>query len=157
MPVIDTRVRRASRTAAEEHSPVKTAASVISSRDFVALGALLSAAHQVQPGDDMQPLALSAALGAGALGGRAIADGEGRPVCVLAEVDRVAAVRAAVSAELTRHGDRAPRCLTFTPRPGAAPLDTLAPICDRPCTDCGAGPRAGRSRRCADRGSSPGR
>jgi galactokinase len=116
--IVDPRVRRAPRAVTAEDSPVAAAAAVVARGDFAALGALLTAAHEAQPCDPEQQAAVTAALRAGALGARAISDGPGRPVCVLVAVDRVAAVRAAVSAELTRDGGRAPRCLTFTPAPG---------------------------------------
>jgi galactokinase len=123
--LIDTRVRRASRPAAPEDSPLEAAATALAQGDFAALGALLTAAHQVQPCDDLQYIALSAALQAGALGGRAVADGAGRPVCVLVAADRVTAVRVKVAADFARAGARPPRFLTFTP--AAGPAQPLTP------------------------------
>jgi len=116
--LIDTRVRRAPQQAPAEDSPVTQAAAAMATGDFAALGALLSAADEVHPGDGVQRAAVWAALRAGALGGRAVTDGPGRPVCVLVPASRIAAVRAAVGAEFAQSGARPPRCLTFTPAAG---------------------------------------
>jgi galactokinase len=116
--VIDTRVRGTVRSAPAEDSPVATAATAAAAGDFTLLAALLTAAHEKQPCDGVQRAAVSAALRAGALGARAIADGPGRPVCVLAPVDRVTDVRATVGGEFARSGYRAPRFLTCTPVAG---------------------------------------
>jgi galactokinase len=76
---------------------------------------MLTAAHEGQPGDAEQHAAVTAALRAGALGGRSLTEGPGRPVLLLVPVDRIAAVRAGVTAEFACAGARAPRFLTFTP------------------------------------------
>jgi galactokinase len=123
--LIDPRIRREPWLPFAEDSPVAAAAAVVGEGDFAALGALLTAAHESHPGDAEQRAAVTAALRAGALGARALADGPGRPVCVLTPVDAVAAVRAEVAAALTRDGGRPPRCLTFTPGPGP---DQPAPL-----------------------------
>jgi galactokinase len=116
--LIDPRVRGTVRSAPAEDSPVAAAATAATAGDFTLLAALLTAAHENQPGDSVQRAAVSAALRAGALGARAIADGPGRPVCVLAPVDRVTDVRAKVGGEFARSGYRPPRFLTFTPAAG---------------------------------------
>jgi hypothetical protein len=116
--LIDPRVRRGARPALAEGSPVKVAATALAAGDFAALGLLLTAAHEQQPRDGEQRAAVAAALRAGALGGRAVTDGPGRPVCLLVPADRVREVRAAVAGEFRRIGYRAPRFLTFTPGPG---------------------------------------
>ena len=116
--LVDTRVRRAARQAPAEDSPLADAAAVAAAGDFAALGALLTAAHERQLGDGVQNAAVAAGLRAGALGGRAIADGPGRPACLLVPVDRVTAVRAEVSTEFDHGGARPPRFLTFTPAAG---------------------------------------
>jgi galactokinase len=123
--LIDPRVRREPLGPVAEDSPVTAAATVVAEGDFAALGALLTAAHESHPGDAEQQAAVSAALRGGALGARALTDGPGRPVCVLAPLDAVAAVRAAVAADFDQRGDRPPRCLTFTPGPGP---DQPAPL-----------------------------
>lgn len=116
--LIDTRVRGTVRSASAEDSPVAVAATAAAAGDFTLLGALLTAAHEKQPCDSVQRAAVAAALRAGALGARAIADGPGRPVCVLAPVGRVTDVRATVGGEFARSGYRPPRFLTFTPAAG---------------------------------------
>jgi hypothetical protein len=123
--LVDTRVRRAPQQAPAEDSPVAAAAAAAAAADFAALGALLTAAHEQQPGDGVQRAVMWAGLQAGALGGRAVADGPGRPVCLLVPVGRITAVRAEIRAEFARSGARAPRCLTFTP--GRGP-DQPAPL-----------------------------
>jgi galactokinase len=113
--LIDTRIRRAPQTALAQDSPVTEAAAAAMAGDYAKLGRMLTAAHENQPGDPEQHAAVTAALRAGALGGRALTEGPGRPVLLLVPVDQIAAVRAGVSAEFARGGARAPRFLTFTP------------------------------------------
>jgi hypothetical protein len=86
---------------------------------------LLSAAHERQRGDAVQDAAVAAGRRAGAIGGRAITDGTGRPVLLLVHVDNVLQVRAEVGADFDRGGARPPRFLTFTP---AAGPDRPAPL-----------------------------
>jgi galactokinase len=116
--LIDTRVRRDDQSPPAEDSPVAAAAAAATAGNFALLGALLTAAHQAQPRDDVQHVAVSGALRAGALGARAITDGQGRPVCALVPVEKVADVRASVCDEFARGGHRPPRFLTFTPAAG---------------------------------------
>lgn len=116
--LVDTRVRRAVRQTAPESFAVKTAAAAIAAGDFTVLGTLLNVAHEQQPGDDEQRTAVAAGLRAGALGARAVADGAGRPACLLIPADCIPEARAEVSGEFRRAGYRPPRFLTFTPAPG---------------------------------------
>jgi galactokinase len=124
--LIDTRVRRAPGPVYAEESPVSAAATALETDDFAVLGALLTAAHAAQPGDPEQQAAVTTAIRAGALGARAITEGQGRPALVLIAADRVPGLRAAVCADLERAGYRVPRFLTFTPTAGASQLTVLA-------------------------------
>jgi hypothetical protein len=123
--LVDTRVRRALRPAPAEESPVTEGSAAAAAGDFERLGALLTAAHERRLGAGVQNAAVAAGLRAGALGGRAVSDGPGRPVLLLVHVDRVLPVRAGVSTEFDRGGARPPRFLTFTP---AAGPDQPAPL-----------------------------
>jgi galactokinase len=133
--LIDTRVRRAVQPLPVEKSPVTHATMAIAAGDFRMLGSLLTEAHEQQPGDGEQRTAVSAARRAGALGGRAVADGPGRPVCLLVPADGVPGVRDEVNDEFSRAGYRPPRFLTFTPASGPdqpAAVNSLSPaLCPR--------------------------
>ncbi|TSE01110.1 hypothetical protein FOS14_05015 [Skermania sp. ID1734] len=59
-----------------------------------------------------QDVAVAAAIGAGALGARAISDGLGAPVVALVPIERVRPVRAAVNREFLARNWRQPRFLT---------------------------------------------
>jgi galactokinase len=117
--IIDPRVRGEPLSAPVEKSPVAAAARALSEGAIVAIGPLLTAAHEAVACDDVQQMVVSAALRAGALGARAITDGPGRPACALVPVGRLADVRAGVCAALARGKLRPPRFLTFTPAHGA--------------------------------------
>jgi galactokinase len=116
--IIDTRVRGKPLSAPAERSPVAVAARALSEGAIVAIGPLLTAAHEAMACDDVQQMVVSAALRAGALGARAITDGPGRPACALVPVGRLADVRAGVCAWFARGKLRPPRFLTFTPADG---------------------------------------
>jgi len=126
--IIDTRVRDVPRPAPAEHSPVPDA--------LPALGPMLTAAHNALGCDPVQELAVSAALPAGALGARAIFDGCGRPVVALLPVDRLADVRAEVTAEFGRRWLRLPRFLTFTPAGGPWSTGAASPAPDPASPPC---------------------
>jgi galactokinase len=116
--IIDTRIRSKPPPAPAESSPVAVAASILREGDITAIGPLLTAAHKAMACDDVQQAAVSAALRAGALGARAIADGPGRPACALVPVDLLADVRVGVGARFARERLRPPRFLTFTAMDG---------------------------------------
>jgi galactokinase len=118
LAVIDTRVRRIPQPPATERAPVQAAAAALDAGDFRRLGPLLTAAHRALSRDDVQDIAVSAALAAGALGARAITDGPGRPACALLPAGRLGDVRAALLAAFTRSGFRTPRLLTISPAAG---------------------------------------
>jgi galactokinase len=118
LAVIDTRVRGVPQPPATERAPVEAAAAALNAGDFRLLGALLTASHRTLPRDDVQEIAVSAALAAGALGARAITDGPGRPACALLPAVHLADVRAALLAAFTRRGFRTPRLLTISPADG---------------------------------------
>ena len=115
--IIDTRIRDAERPAPAEASSLAAAVKALAAGDLTAIGALLTAAHEALDCVDAQHGAVTAALGAGALGARAIADGPGRPACALVPASRLADVRAAVRAWFSGNELRPPRLLTFTPAP----------------------------------------
>ncbi|MGH3156265.1 MAG: hypothetical protein ACRDNF_06790 [Streptosporangiaceae bacterium] len=116
--VIDTRVRGATQPPILERAPMAAAAAALEAGAFEALGPMLTAAHATLPCDDVQEIAVSAALGAGALGARMIVDGPGRPVCALLPARRLAEVRIAVAGAFARRRLRAPRFLTLSPAHG---------------------------------------
>jgi len=116
--IIDTRVRETSRRELAEHAPVEAAARALDAGALTTLGPMLTAAHKTLACDSAQQIAASAALRAGALGARMIADGPGRPVCALVPVSRLAHLRAGVTAEFARRRLRSPRFLTFIPAEG---------------------------------------
>jgi galactokinase len=116
--IIDTRVRGLPPEPAVERAPVLAAAAALEAGAIEALGPLLTAAHAALAVSDVQQLAVSAALGAGALGARMITDGPGRPVCVLLPAERLADVRSEVVRAFTEQRLRSPRFLTVLPAPG---------------------------------------
>lgn len=113
--VIDTQVRGTAQPEIVEHAPMEAAAKAVDAGAFEALGAMLTAAHAALASDDVQDIAVSAALDAGALGARMIVDGPGRPVCVLLPADRLADVRIGVLGAFAARQLRAPRFLSFSP------------------------------------------
>jgi len=116
--VIDTRVRGIPRPPIIEWAPLEAAAAALDARAFEALGPLLTAAHAAAACDEVQEIAVSAALDAGALGARMIVDGPGRPVCALLPARRLADVRIGVLGAFARRRLRAPRFLTVSPAEG---------------------------------------
>jgi galactokinase len=118
LALIDTRVRGAVPPVPAESSPVSAADEMISWGDISVVGPLMTVAHRSLPCDEVQHIAVSAALRAGAAGARAITDGPGRPVCALVSVNRLADVRAALADAFAARQLRPPRLLTFTPAPG---------------------------------------
>jgi galactokinase len=113
--VIDTQVRGTPQPPVIECAPVQAAAEVLDAGAFEALGPMLTAAHAALACDDVQEIAVSAALEAGALGARMIVDGPGRPVCALLPAERLADVRIGVLGAFARRRFRTPRFLTFSP------------------------------------------
>jgi galactokinase len=101
-----------------EHAPVEAAAAALAAGAFGALGPMLTVAHAAQACHEAQDLAVSAALGAGALGARMIVDGPGRPVCALLPAERLADVRIEAAGAFTRRRLRSPRFLTVSPAHG---------------------------------------
>jgi len=116
--IIDTRVRGLPPEPAIERAPAQAAAAALAAGAIEALGPLLTAAHATLVVSDVQQLAVSAALGAGALGARMITDGPGRPVCALVPAERLADVRGEVVRAFTGRRLRSPRFLTVSPAPG---------------------------------------
>jgi galactokinase len=117
--IIDTRVRGVPQPPLAESSPVDEAAAALDAGDIEALGPMLTAAHRRLEPDEVQEVAVSAALSAGALGARMITDGPGRPALALLPASRLAAVRTAVSGALQARGSRPARFLTIAPARGA--------------------------------------
>jgi galactokinase len=113
--VIDTRVRGTAQPPVSEHAPVQAAAELLEAGAYEGLGPMLTAAHAALACDDVQQIAVSAALEAGALGARMIVDGPGRPVCALLPAERIAGIRSGVLGAFARTGLRTPRFLTFSP------------------------------------------
>ncbi len=117
--VIDTRVRGTLQPPITEHAPVEAAAASLEGGAIGALGPMLTAAHAALAADEVQDVAVSAALAAGALGARMIADGPGRPVLALLPARLLPEVRIAVSRAFAASGFRPPRFLTVSPAGGA--------------------------------------
>jgi galactokinase len=113
--VIDTRVRSVPQPSIVERAPMEAAAAALDADAFEALGPMLTAAHAALACDEVQEIAVAAALDAGALGARMIVDGPGRPVCALLEAQRLADVRIGVGRAFARRHLRAPRFLTVSP------------------------------------------
>jgi galactokinase len=128
--VIDTRVRSFPQPPIAEHAPVEAAAAALAAGAFGKLGWMLTVAHAAQARADVQEIAVSAALSAGALGARLLADGPGRPVCALLPAGRLAAVRREVAGAFAHRRLRHPRFLTVSAGPGplgSAPASGCAP------------------------------
>jgi galactokinase len=128
--VIDTRVRSFPQPPIVEHAPVETAAAALAAGAFGKLGWMLTVAHAAQARADVQEIAVSAALDAGALGARLLADGPGRPVCALLPAGRLAGVRREVADAFAHRRLRRPRFLTVSAGPGplgSAPASGCAP------------------------------
>jgi len=119
LAVIDTRVRGIPQAPITEHAPMEAAAEALEAGAIEALGPMLTAAHSALAPDEVQKVAVSAALGAGALGARMITDGPGRPVLALLPAPRLPEIRAAVSRAFAARGFRSPRFLTVQPAGGA--------------------------------------
>jgi hypothetical protein len=117
--IIDTGIRGSVRPAPAEAAPLAIAARALADGDIITVGRLMTAADDPVVSHGAQLGAVTAALGAGALGARAIADGPGRPACALVHAHRLADVRAAVRAWFTGNGLLPPRFLTFTPAPAS--------------------------------------
>jgi galactokinase len=113
--VIDTRVRPGDQQAVTEKSPVESAAAALAAGELAALGPMLTAAHSTLAADDVQQVAVAAALDAGALGARMVVDGPGRPVCALVRAQGLADVRTGVRLAFAARGLRTPRFLTVAP------------------------------------------
>jgi hypothetical protein len=116
--LIDTRVRGDVQVPEPEFSPMGDIRDALETGALEALGPMLTQAHAAQAADEAQDLAVSAALGAGAIGARMLTDGPGRPVCALLHAPRLPDVRAAVAAAFADRQLRAPRFLTVSPSPG---------------------------------------
>jgi hypothetical protein len=119
LAIIDTRVRGTAPPPITEQSPVEAAAAALEAGRIEALGPMLTAAHAALAPDEVQDVAVSAALGAGALGARMIVDSPGRPVLALLPAQLLPEVRTAVSAAFAAGGFRPPRFLTVSPAGGA--------------------------------------
>jgi galactokinase len=121
--VIDTRVRDLPQPPIVEHAPVREAAAALEAGSFEALGPMLTAAHAalaaaVPAADDVQRIAVSAALDGGALGARMLVDGPGRPACALLRATLLTDVRRAIVAAFSVRRLRIPRLLTVEPAAG---------------------------------------
>jgi galactokinase len=121
--VIDTRVRDLPQPPIVEHAPVREAAAALEAGAFEALGPMLTAAHAalaaaVPAADDVQQIAVSAALDGGALGARMLVDGPGRPACALLRATLLTDVRRAIVAAFSVRRLRIPRLLTVEPAAG---------------------------------------
>jgi galactokinase len=106
-----------------EHAPVREAAAALEAGSFEALGPMLTAAHAalaaaVPAADDVQQIAVSAALDGGALGARMLVDGPGRPACALLRATLLTDVRRAIVAAFSARRLRIPRLLTVEPAAG---------------------------------------
>jgi galactokinase len=116
--IIDTLVRGVPQPQLIEHAPMEAAAAALEAGALEAIGPLLTAAHAAVACDDVQEIAVSAALESGAIGARMIVDGPGRPVCALLPAQRLADVRTGVLSAFARDGLRTPRFLTVSPAGG---------------------------------------
>jgi len=136
--VIDTRVRDVPQHPVTEHAPVWEAAAALEAGRADALGPMLTAAHtalvaalsatlsatppagpSTETGaGEVQQIAVSAALGAGALGARMLVDGPGRPACALLRAPLLTDVRRAIVAAFSARRLRIPRLLTVAPAAG---------------------------------------
>jgi len=113
--IIDTRIRQAAPPADTEQSPMEDAAAALAAGQIAALGPMLTAAHAALAPDEVQHVAVAAALEAGALGARMVVDGCGRPVCALVRAPELADVRTGVCRAFAARGLRMPRFLTVAP------------------------------------------
>jgi len=122
--VVDTRVRAEPAAPVAERTPLREVAAYLRGGDPAALGAALNAAHARLNGDGApgreQNTVVAAALGAGALGGRMIWDGPGRPVLLLLRAEDLGTIRTAVTEACVSRGLASPRFLTVTPFDAAA-------------------------------------
>jgi galactokinase len=116
--VIDTRVRDLPQPPIAEHAPAREAAAALEAGAFEALGPMLTAAHAALAADEVQQIAVSAALDAGALGARMLVDGPGRPACALLRAPLLTDVRRAIVAAFSARRLRIPRLLTVEPAAG---------------------------------------
>jgi galactokinase len=117
--VVDTRIRREPATPVAERTPLREVAASLHDGDPAALGTALNAAHARLNGAGVpcreQNTVVASALGAGALGGRMIWDGPGRPVLLLLRAEDLAPIRTAVTDACVSRGLASPRFLTVTP------------------------------------------
>jgi hypothetical protein len=113
--IIDPRVRGTEQCAMPEHTDMDAVAQAVQAGALARLGPMLTAAHAELVPDEVQEIAVRAALAGGALGARMITDGPGRPVCALVPIAAVMDVRTAVSRAFAARGLRAPRVLAVTP------------------------------------------
>lgn len=122
--VVDTRTRAEPSGPVAEHTPLRKVAAYLRGGDPAALGAAFNAAHARLNGDGVpdkeQNTVVAAALGAGALGGRMIWDGPGRPVLLLLRAEDLGTIRTAVTEACVSRGLASPRYLTVTPYAPAA-------------------------------------
>jgi len=84
-----------------------------------ALAATVPAGLPAAPAaDEVQQIAVSAALDGGALGARMLVDGPGRPACALLRATLLTDVRRAIVAAFSARRLRIPRLLTVEPAAG---------------------------------------
>jgi galactokinase len=122
--VVDTRIRGSMTAPVAERTHLPEVAAYLRGGTPAALGPALNAAHDrlrdARVPDVAQDTVVSAALSAGALGGRMIWDGPGRPVLLLLRAEELGTIRTAVTSACTSRGLRSPRFLTVTPVSHAA-------------------------------------
>ncbi|MDL4774237.1 MULTISPECIES: hypothetical protein [Thermomonosporaceae] len=117
--VADTQRRAESLRPVVERTRLREAATRLRTGGPAALGVELTAAHTRLVGAGVpvreQNTVVTAALDAGALGGRMIWDGPGRPVLLLVRAEDLGPIRTAITQACTSSGLRSPRLLTVTP------------------------------------------
>ena len=117
--VVDTRVRQEPASPVAERAPLREVAKYLSGGDPAALGAALNAAHarlrDAGVPTTEQDTVVAAAREAGALGGRMIWDGPGRPALLLLRAEDLGPVRTAITDACVASDLRSPRFLTVTP------------------------------------------
>ncbi|MCW2862492.1 MAG: hypothetical protein JWP48_4200 [Actinoallomurus sp.] len=122
--VVDTRIRGSMTAPVAERTHLPEVAAYLRGGTPAALGPALNTAHarlrEAGVPDAAQDIVVSAALSAGALGGRMIWDGPGRPVLLLLRAEELGTIRTAVTSACTSRGLRPPRFLTVTPVSPAA-------------------------------------
>ncbi|MEV5571928.1 galactokinase family protein [Spirillospora sp. NPDC052269] len=122
--LVDTRVRAEPLSPVVERTPLREVASRLSSGDLAVLGAEFTAAHtrlcEAGVPSREQRTVVTAALDAGALGGRMIWDGPGRPALLLVRAADLGPIRTAITRACLYQRLRSPRFLTVTPYGPAA-------------------------------------